>query len=333
MEIRKVHSAAELPEQWDKLATDYFQTRDFLGHTEAYNPCDQRYYIVFKHEVLISGLVIYTLRIDLLTYLAIPSPFRMKVIGIPCSVSSAGIIGDIQGLSDLLDYLKGKEKGLLLVLNLDSPPPIRGFIMGRTLPTIVMEGSYDSWEDYLQSLRSDYRRRINRISASFTGINLRHGGCSSFNKHMYALYRDVLKRSKGKLETLSLEFFRNLPPEFQLTACYDRETLIGWFITVKSGPKSYFFMGGIDYSLNATYQTYFNLLNEILRETIRGKSSCLDLGQTAEVPKVRLGGRMEERSMLAYHSCRLIHRLLRAGKVLLEYTDPVQNAHVYKSSV
>lgn len=324
------HSATQLPDLWDGLASDYFQTREFLGHTEQYNPCKQRYYMLSQRGVLVTGLVMYTLRIDLFTYLSIPSPFRMHIVGIPCSVSSAGIVGSYPHLSTLLDHVKEKEKGLLLALNLSSPAPVKDCICGRTLPTIFLDRSFDSWEAYTQLLRSDYRRRIKRISRSFSGIRIARQRCSFFDAQMYDQYLDVLKRSKGKLETLSLEFFQRLPSNFHLTTCSDQGELIGWFITASYGKKSYFFMGGIDYKQNERHHTYLNILAEILRETIEHKATSLDLGQTAEVPKIRMGGKIMEKYMLGYHSNRGFRKLLAAGKGLLEYRSVVPEAHVFR---
>ena len=330
MEITEAYKAANLPELWDSLALDYFQTREFLDYTEKYNPCIQRYYMLFQEGILITGLVMYTIRLDLFTYLAIPSPFRMNIVGIPCSVSSAGIIGSYPHLSTLLSHIKGKEKGFLLVLNLKSKPSIEGFISGRTLPTVLLEGRFDTWEGYVKSLRSDYRRRIKSLSRSFSGIKIIREECAIFNKQMYDLYLGVLKRSKGKLETLSMEFFQNLPSNFHLTTCCDQTKVIGWFITATFGKKTYFFLGGIDYKQNELHHTYFNILIEILREAIEKKASCLDLGQTAEIPKIRMGGKIMEKYMLGYHSNRVIRKLLVAGKSLLEYATIVQEAHVFK---
>jgi len=330
LEITEVHRAADLPEAWDRLVLDYFQTRDFLEHTEKYNPCKQRYYLLFKKGILITGLVMYTIRLDLFTYLAIPGPFRMNIVGVPCSVSSAGIIGSYPYLSTLLSHIKGREKGFLLVLNLNSKPLVKDFIFGRTLPTVLLEGRFDSWEDYSQSLRSDYRRRIKRMSRSFSGIKITRGECAIFDEQMYDLYLGVLKRSKGKLETLSMEFLQKLPSNFHLTTCCDQGKVIGWFITTTFGEKTYFFLGGIDYKQNELHHTYFNILIEILREAIEKKASCLDLGQTAEIPKIRLGGKIMEKYMLGYHSNRAIRKLLVAGKSLLEYPGIVPEAHVFK---
>lgn len=330
MEIIKILRAIDLPETWDGLAVEYFQTIEFLDHTEKYNPCKQRYYALFEEGILITGLIMYTIRLDLLTYLSIKSPFRMNIVGIPCSVSSDGIIGSIAHLSALIEHIKGKEKGFLLVLNMNSEPSLDGFVCGRTLPTVVVASRFESWDSYTKSLRADYRRRIKRLSRPFSGIKMKHGGCSSFDEQMYDQYLGVLKRSKGKLETLSLEFFQNLPSSFYLTTYCDQEKLIGWFISMVFSDKHYFFLGGIDYHLNKQHNTYFNILFEVLREGIEKKASLIDLGQTAEIPKIRMGGTIIEKFMLGYHSNWIIRKLLVAGKSLLEYPVVFEKPHVFK---
>ena len=93
-EIKNISKAPDLPENWDSVAGDYFQTREFLNHTEKYNPCNQRYYLLYRNGIFEIGIVAYALKINLLTYLNISSPFRMNIAGIPCSVSASGIIGN-----------------------------------------------------------------------------------------------------------------------------------------------------------------------------------------------------------------------------------------------
>jgi len=330
LEIIKASRATDLPASWDSLAVDYFQTTEFLDHAEKYNPCSQRYYALYDQGTLITGLIMYTLRLDLFTYLSLPSPFRMHIIGIPCSVSSNGVVGSEAHLTTLLEYLKGEQKGFILVLNLGSATDLDGFICGKTLPTVVLEKSFESWDDYLNTLRADYRRRIKRLARPFTRVNMKHGGCSGFDKLMYDQYLAVLKRSKGKLETLSLDFFQNLPSSFYLTTLFDQEKVIGWFISTVFREKHYFFMGGIDYSLNRQCNTYFNVLIEVLREGFKRRASRIDLGQTAEVPKIRMGGQIVEKYMLGYHSNRIFRKLLVTGKGLLEYSAIFQQPRVFK---
>ena len=148
-EINYISRALDLPENWDCAAVDYFQTREFLDHTEKYNPCNQRYYLLYQNGIFETGVVVYTLKLDLLTYLNIPSPFRMNIAGIPCSVSASGIIGNRNYLHQIIGYIKIREKGLLLFLNLASGIVEEKMIPGKTLPTIILTNHFRSWEDYL----------------------------------------------------------------------------------------------------------------------------------------------------------------------------------------
>jgi hypothetical protein len=147
---------------------------------------------------------------------------------------------------------------------------------------------------------------------------------------MYRQYLDVLKRSKGKLETLTLDFFQHLPPEFHLTVLHQQDIPAGWFITVHFRGKHYFFLGGIDYAINRKFNTYFNILTEIIREGIEMGASVIDLGQTAEIPKLRTGGKLQEKFMLGTHSNPMFRFLLKAGKHILEYSAKFDDAHVFK---
>jgi hypothetical protein len=179
-------------------------------------------------------------------------------------------------------------------------------------------------------LRADYRRRIRQLSFPFSEIEKKHFECSRFDNLMYDQYLAVLKRSKGKLETLSMEFFRELPLNFYLTAFYRAEKLIGWYISCTFNEKFYFFLGGVDYKLNRKFNTYFNILLNIIQEGIEKKASIIDLGQTAEIPKLRLGGKLVEKKMAGYHSNRIMRILMKAGRHLLEYSIAVQEPHVFK---
>jgi hypothetical protein len=281
MEIITLHKASALPESWDDLVEDYFQTRVFLDHTEKYNPCHQKYYLLSINGFLQTVAVTYTLKLNLLTYFSFKSTFRMKITGIPCSVSASGLFGNKNYFLQLLQFIASSEKGFLLALNLE-PMVEKGMMTGgKTLPTIVVTNRFSSWDDYLGSLRAPYRRRIRLLSSSFGAIRKKQMACSGFDDKMYSQYLEVLRQSKGKLETLTMDFFKHLPPEFRLTALYHGESLTGWYITVSFREKLYFFLGGVDYTMNRQFNTYFNILTEIIKEGIEKRVSLIDLGQTA----------------------------------------------------
>jgi hypothetical protein len=328
--FHKIRHASELPPAWDELAGNYFQRREFLVHTELFNPCRQRYYLMNDGERLLAGAVVYTLGMDLFTFSGMKSPVSMHVGGIPCSVSCPGIIGASNAIQALQEEVFAHEKGLCVFLNLEEQPVSGKWIVGPTLPTIVLENRFFSWSDYIQALRSDYRRRLSRILAEECGIQVSQTDCGAFTPEMHRQYLQVFQRSKGKLEQLGLDFFQKLPPLFRLNAWRLDDRLLGWTITLTDSGVHYFFLGGIDYTLNDRYHSYFRMLAGIVREGVEKGANSIDLGQTAEIPKTRLGGKCIPRYLEGGHSRRWVNSLLHLAKPLLVYQRQIPETHVFQ---
>lgn len=324
--------AGNLPAEWENIAGDYFQRREFLTHLEKYNKCGQKYYVMRDETgAFLCGAIVYTLKQDLLTFLKIPSPLKMNFVGVPCSVSSGGLIGREAYCAEMAGYIMREEKGMTVGLNLTHMLPGIDCACGNTLPVIVFENRFSTFEEYKSALRSDYKRRYKIIAGQFMGVRAEASGCDKFTVEMYGCYIDVLKRSKGKLETLSYDFFRNLPEPFELSAYYAGIKLLGWHITLKDLNKFYFFLGGINYALNEKYATYINQLYNIIKKGIDCGYKIIDLGQTAEIPKMRLGGELHERFMFGFHSNGLMNSFLKTFQGLLVYGIKIPAAHVFRS--
>ena len=330
MEFRYIREAANLPPEWDELADNYFQQKAFLIHAEKYNPCQQRYYLCIENGKLISAAIVYSLRLDILTYIKVKSPLKMHIIGIPCSVSSQGIFGNDQAIDALKKHIFLVEKGFVLVLNLKEQPQTGSYASGNTLPTVVMTNHFTALDDYIVSLRSRYRRRLKQINQTNEDLRFKKMPCSEFTEEMYKQYLEVYKRSSGKLEKLSCSFFKHLPPCFRLTVCFKNKEILGWNIALTNQNMFYFFMGGIDYKWNKTYNTYLRLLSAIIQDGIENKSEIIELGQTAEIPKMRMGGILIPLYMEAHHSNFIFNNLLRFFSALLEYKRKLGNTHPFK---
>ncbi len=333
LNIKKYSTASSLPLSWDNPAEEYFQTRDFLIHAEKYNPCKQRYYLLVDStgNDILSCAVVYTIPIDLLSFLKIKSPVKMNIIGIPCSVSASGILGNPKYQSELLSKITQIEKGLTIGLNL---PPYQNYShrlsFGQTLPTVIFSNRFSSFNNYLDQLRSPYKRRYYKITKPFKEIKKIIQTCSCFTPLHYQYYLDVLKRSKGKLETLTFDFFKNLPDIFRLHSYYNEKTLLGWHINIHYKNRLGFFLGGINYACNPEFNTYFNILFKIIEEGIDSKASSIDLGQTAEIPKTRTGGKLCIKYLCGFHSNSLLNIILSKTKHLLEYNYHIPETRVLK---
>lgn len=330
-EFRRLDATVDLPPEWDDIAEDYFQQKSFLLHTEKYNHCQQRYYLCLNNGKLISAAIVYSLNLDILTFTKIKSPLKMNIVGIPCSVSSQGIFGNINAIEGLKNHIYKVEKGFVLTLNLKIEPKDPSRAHGKTLPSVIMPNCFTTEDEYFNSLRSAYRRRLKKINQPMAELKLEKIHCSGFSEEMYDQYLEVYKKSKGKLEKLSFDFFRNLPAEFILTVCFKNDNVIGWNIGLNHKGIYYFFLGGIDYNKNKTYNTYLRLLTVIIKDGIENKAKYIELGQTAEIPKMRIGGELSPRYMEAHHSNFIFNSLLRLSGNLLEYKRKLGNIRALKN--
>ncbi len=327
--LREIGAAADLDPAWDGLGTAPFQRRAFLAHCEAHNPCNQRYWEWHRDGRLRAGAVTYDLRLDLLTYLGLKSPLTMRMVGVPASVSCPGAIGDDGEVRALLAEVVPRLKGLVVGLNLPGDLGPAGAACGRTLPSMAMDLPFADWDAYVRALRSDYRRRLLRHDRRWAGVASRRGPCGTFDDALHALYLQVWRRSAAKLERLQASFFRELPEGFHLTVHRDGERVLAWHVAATEGTRRWFFLGGLDYAMAGPRASYFNLLAAVVREAIEDGMTWLDLGQTAEVPKARLGARAHEARLFGWHRWGTARWMLRRGRRWLEYPRTVPDAHVF----
>ena len=319
-----------LPPAWDELAGTCFRTRAFLEHCERNNPCHQRYYGLWRGADLVAGAIAYDLTLDVLTFQNVRSPLRMTVIGVPCSVAWPGLLGKPAHTNPLLAAVLERERGLVLGLNSAPRPTLPGLVQGPTLPTVVLEHEHASFDAYLAAQRSDYRRRHHQITAAMAGAERIEGPCGELTERGYGLYLGAYERSEAKLEKLSHGFLAQLPAPFRLTRFERAGDLLGWHISAVEPDRATFFMGGVDQGLNTEHKTYFNLLFDVIRAGIQAGAPVIDLGQTAEVPKLRTGATLQPRGMFAWNRWRPVRSALRQAAPWLVYGEGFEQPRVFK---
>ncbi len=322
-------TASDLSAEWDGLAESYFQRRKFLLYSEVRNPCRQRYYELHEGGRMAAGACVYTLRLDLLTFARVKSPVRFAIVGIPASISSPGLVGEQDAVVRLLPAIFAAERGIVLLLNLPPGLPVRPAVGMRMMPTVLLKHDFRSWEDYRRALRASYRRRLGLIERAFDGARRDEGPCSALSREMYGLYLQVMARTATKLETLSYEYFRDLPEEFRLTSYRFGEKVVAWHINLHEGDRLTFFFGGTDDAFLRSRRAYQNNIAGILREALEKGFREVDFGQTAEIAKMRLGGGLVEKDMAAYSRNAVIRLFLRLGRRALEYRRRLPPAHVF----
>lgn len=299
-------------------------------YLEKQNPCNQRYYLGYKEGILITGAVVYSLNVNVLTFAKYNLNLPMTIIGLPVSVDAQGIIGKEDFYTELISLIIKDEKGIILCLNYNETLAIPNIIVMETLPTLVIEQSSISWQSYLQEIRHNYRRRIVQAEKKFSGVLVKEELCLNFTDEHYQFYLDIMEHTKTKLETLSKAFFANLPEEFKLHSYHAEGKLLTWHITTKHKKVYYFLFGGINYIFRDKYDAYYNNLIHIIKEAIELETESINLGQTAEVSKNRLGAQLIKKKMFIYHQNISIRSIFRLAKGLLNYKSNIKETTIYK---
>lgn len=303
----KVYShGKDLPELWDQIIKDkHFLSREILMQLEKLNPCHQRYHLNGEKGIV---LVSYQLKMNLFTFLK-PASFKVpiQIIGVPLSVSSSGYeINQEALLEDLCQYV-GSLKGFSLILNVDAQLNLPE---GYTLPTCRLKIKWSSFEEYLEKMRSHYRYRIHKAIKKFGSvqIELLKDNCM-FDEEMYELYLEVYENSREKLEKLPIDFFREFPARifsFKIPG-----EILGFVQLVDRGEELIFLFGGFRHKRNQQYDLYMNMLLAIIDYGIKSGFKSIDLGQTAEETKLKLGASQYKKYMYACHSHPFINNLIK----------------------
>lgn len=295
--------------------------RDMLKLLKKENPFEQEYHYIRRGGDF-AFFVLYRNRMNILTFGKKSLYFNLKVIGYPCSLSDCGYVTNNE--SFMLEYIKS-IKGAKLVLNAKTPFALKGMTVGETLPTCVFENRFETAEDYLRALRSQYRRRIKLAAKACRGIEVRpaDGGMSD----VYRLYLNTYQKSDYKLERLEKGFFEGV--NAQILGFWEGGTLRGFVLLRKDGDRLIFMLCGMDYAYKTADLYYFMLYN-IIQYAVANRCAVIDFGQTSEQTKLKFGARLEPRYFYAHHTNKLLNLLVRLGKGLLEYKYGFPEYRVFK---
>lgn len=290
-----------------------------LSIMEKVNPCSQQY------ELCEDCLIIsYNLKINLLNFKNLfPLNANVQITGMPLSVSKKGYFGNLDSVIRVIN----KRKGLKILLNSNQSKD-KGW--GRTLSSFVFENYFDSFDDYLNSLRSAYRRRINKALKNREKMVIRKLKGEDFNQNHYQLYLSIMKRTDNPLETLTMSFFKEYDGE--LYEFKDKQTgeIVGFIQLKEINSILYFLFGGFRKEDNEYYDIYYNMLLKIIEVGIEKRVKIIEFGQTSEECKLKIGCREVPKYMYVHHSNRVLNFLLEKLVIIFSYKPYNINHHVFK---
>ena len=386
IKLRSYNSITEIDKKlWDGLANNIFNSWDFLLSLEKARVENSRMkYLIYSDNstpVAIAVLSIFSISLDLLSgkfitkicdILRIVFPGFMKVkflfCGTPISIGKNNLrIPDESKKNQILDLLvngmevmaRDYEIQILCFKEFNSLEcesltllTEKKFIKASSIPYVYLHINKDwnSFDDYLKSMRFTFRRQINK---SLNKLMINNSALSSvelMSKNdvpkievivpkiidaptFYEQYIEVMKRAKNKMEILNKDFFENVFEHLKsncklIQLIYNKDVLGSAIIFQKSDVMT-FVLVGLNYSRNKEYDVYFNIVYRIIALAIENKCRVLEMGQTSYYFKQRCGGNCEEMFFYIKAQNKIFNYLLSVFKPLLFPTIKLNELHVF----
>ena len=321
--LKNVRFAGELFKGEDDLPFPF--TLRMLTLLKTANPLKQTYYYI-EDESNYAFFTVYENRMNLFTYGKAKWYMNIHTVAFPCSLSNSGFLTNNQKW--MLEYIKS-IKGCKLVLNLDEKSDVKGMAFGETLPTcrLVFNKHYSDINDFVDSLRAPYRRRINLALKNCRDIEVVKTNDGFIDVH--PLYLQTFDKSDYKLECLEKEFFDKT--EGEKIICLRENKPIGFVLLKENDGELVFMLCGMDYrkdTVNA--DLYFYMLLLIVEYAIKRNLKSIDFGQTSEKTKLKFGAVLNKKYFYAHHSNPFLNLFAMVGKHMLEYKYEFPEFHVFK---
>ena len=247
--------AKDIPMEWDEFCKDnFYMQREKLQFLENVNDCNQKYYMVYNTEnILEACFVMFPFKYEFSKRIKL----NVKLIFLPASVADPGIVAKPNSEA-LCESLK-KIKGIKLILSTSEDFKLLNGVRQEGLPNCMMKINWDTMEEYKNSMRTNYRNRINKMIKRGNPLTKRIlTNQEEFTLEMYNLYRQVMNHAGYVLETLDIEFFRN---NFSKTLVLESENTPKAFVQfAEDGEKIIGEFCGFDYQDRQKYNLYDNII-------------------------------------------------------------------------
>lgn len=326
---KRIARAKELPPEWDELCKkNIYMSASFLAFMEKVNPCRQSYHLFYRDGKLYSCFMMFERWFNLFIFTKYKIKVPMKFLYLPLSVSHPSIVWG-EDKTEVGKVLR-KMRGIKIIINVDKEE-LEGFAKGHYLPICVLENRWNTWEEYLGSMRANYRRRIKLALEKGKQIEyVLLENNQDFNDEMYGLYEQVFAHSEYSLEKLTADFFRNTISKTVLLNIEGKTKAFLQLIEDRENDMLIFEFCGYDYEIAHAYDIYYNMLAQIVRYAIEHHFRYVQFGQTAYDAKMKFGAEMFYNYYLLNHSNRFINRLIERHNQFLQYKVTDYHFNVFK---
>lgn len=206
-----------------------------------------------------------------------------------------------------------------------------GYTEFKVQPNMVLDldPNWNSFNDYLGSMRSKYRVRVRRARKKAEGLQRRVLSLEeihAYSDKISELYQNVANQAGFNLFILPPTYFyslqKHLKDRMELVGYFKNDKLVGYYTHIQShGDLDAHFLG-YDPSCNKECQLYLNMLYDLVEDAIRLKSRNLVMSRTALEIKSSVGA--EAHPMFLYLKAN--NSLLNLGVAkALNYFKPNEN--------
>lgn len=176
----------------------------------------------------------------------------------------------------------------------------RDFLKARSVVAYNLPGEFGSFDGYVASRSKRTRAKIRRHFKKFEEQGLtceqlrgRDGVDQLFTDDVHRLYLNVLDRAHITFERIPVEFFREvarqLPDESCFTIMRQKERIVAFCCGVASAGAHTMLFCGLDYSLNAAADLYFNTIYRGLAHGLTPGVRTVFIGASADEFKQHMG--------------------------------------------
>lgn len=327
-----IKNAKDLPKEWDKLCSkNVYMSKHFLEYMEKVNYCNQSYHLFYKGNKLYSCFMMFERKFNLFIFTdKYDIKVNMKFIYLPLSVTKPSIVFGKD--KSEVETVLNKMKGVKILINTDEKDELKNFTKGKYLPICTLENKWNTFEEYMSSLRSNYRRRYNQALKKGADIKIDIlKDNSQFTDDMYQLYEQVFEHSTYSLEKLNKEFFENDISKILTLSVNDKVEAIVQIIEDRVNDTLIFEFGGYNYEIAHEYDLYHNMLIQMVKYAIDNKFKYINFGQTAYDAKLKFGAEIKQSYFLLSHSNKLLNYLIKKNIKFLEYKVKEYSFNVFRN--
>lgn len=219
-----------------------------------------------------------------------------------------------------------------------APLKERGYMTIHNLPKAEIKIRWKSFDEYLNSMRSEYRCKIIKNIDKCAKENVSFQVINNFldkTQELKRLYDNVYNQAKEiKRERLNESFFQNmnkyLGEKIALISATKDGRLIGYMLLLFSGKTLISKFPGLDYALNKKCGTYFNLFYKTIEIAIETGMNDIDMGITTLDPKKDMGSRIVALNMYMKHSNRILNKVIPLLFDMIAPPDTTGSRNVFK---